>query len=284
MPDDHLEHVNGSDGSDGPAGPHLGDALSALVDGELSPAEEADARRHLDDCPDCSDELAATQATADLVRGLPAVDPRFGFYERLLRPSFGSGSTDRRRVRVALSVASAAAVVALVVGLASNLSGTEVTPAVDDMVEVHEAGFVPSTGFAAMAPDEMADLDAPAELDGGFRREAVYERAGDDTVAAAYRSDTDTVTVFEQDGALDDEALGDDMEAMDAHAWAMDVGDGLHAVVVERDGIVYTVVGDASMAVLMVVGGDLPDGTEPSLLERARAAGTEVVWTFGLGS
>ncbi|MBL8776470.1 MAG: zf-HC2 domain-containing protein [Acidimicrobiales bacterium] len=278
MPDARPEHL------DGPDGPHLGDALSALVDGELSPAEEAEARRHLDGCAECTDELAATQATADLVRGLPAVDPRFGFYERMLRPSFGSGSTDRRRVRIALSVASAAAVVALVVGLASNLSGTEVTPAVDDMVEIHEAGFVPSTGFAAMAPEEMGGLDAPAQLEGGFQREAVYQRDGDDTVAAAYRSDTDTVTVFEQDGDLDDDALDDHMEPMDAHAWAMEAGDGMHAVVVERAGVVYTVVGDASMAVLLVVGGDLPDGPAPSLLERARGAGAEVVWTFGLGS
>lgn len=283
MPDDRSGPLGLPDG-DGTGGSHLGDLLSALVDGELTPAEEAEARRHLDGCAECTEELVATQATADLVRGLPAVDPRFGFYERMLRPSFGSGATDRRRVRIALSVASAAAVVALVVGLASNLSGTEVTPAVDDMVEVHEAGFVPSTGFAAMAPDEMAELDAPAELDGGFRREAVYEQLGDDTLAVAYRSPTDTVTVFEQDGALDDDALDEDMEAMDAHAWAMDAGDGMHAVVVEREGIVYTVVGDASMAVLLVVGDDLPDGPEPSLIERARDAGTEVVWTFGLGT
>ena len=277
MPDDRLAHL------DGPDGPHLGDALSALVDGELSPAEEAEARRHLDECADCADELAATQATADLVRGLPAVDPRFGFYERLLRPSFGSGSSDRRRVRIALSVASAAAVVALVVGLVSNLSGTEVTPAVDDMVEVHEAGFLPATGFAAMPADELDDLEAPSVLDGGFRREEVYERPGDHLLAAAYRSGTDTLTVFEQDGALDAEALDPQMEAMDAHAWAMEAGDGLHAVVFERDGVVYTVVGDASMAVLLVVGEDLPDGPDPSLLQRARDAGTEVVWTFGLG-
>lgn len=282
MPDDRLDHLDGPEG-DGADGPHLGDVLSALVDGELTSAEEAEARRHIDLCPECTDELAATRTTADLVRNLPAVDPRFGFFERLLRPSFGSGSSDRRRVRVAVSVASAAAVVALVVGLAANLSGTEVTPAVDDMVEVHEAGFVPSTGFAAMAPGEMAELDAPAELEGGFRREAAYERPGDDTLAAAYRSATDTVTVFEQDGALDADTLGDDMEAMDADAWAMDVGDGLHAVVFERDGVVYTVVSDASMAVLLVAGSDLPDGPEPSLLERAREAGTEVVWTFGLG-
>ena len=265
---------------DAPQGAHLGDALSALVDGELDGAEETVAHRHLDACERCRAELAATRATADLVRGLPAVDPRFGFYERLLRPSFG---TDRRRVRVGLAVASAAAVVALVVGLAANLSGTEVSPAVDDMVEVHEAGFLPATGFAAMPSDELDDLEAPPELDGGFRREGVYERPGDHLLAAAYRSGNDTLTVFEQDGALDTGALDPQMEAMDAHAWAMEAGDGLHAVVFERDGVVYTVVGDTSMTVLLVVGEDLPDGPDPSLLQRARDAGTEVVWTFGLG-
>ena len=38
-----------------------------------------------------------------------------------------------------------------------------------------------------------------------------------------------------------------------------------------------------AMAVLMVVGDALPDAPAPSLLERARDAGAEVVWTFGLG-
>lgn len=273
------EHV----GDEGPSDDvHLGDVLSALVDGELTPDEEAAARAHLEGCAACRDELDATQATADLVRGLPAVDPRFGFYERMLRPGFGG--VDRRRMRTGVAIASMAAAVALVIGLVANLGADEVTPAVDDMVEVHQAGFLPSTGFDPVAPDEMAALDVPVELDGGFERQAAYERPGDDTVAAAYRSGSDTVTVFEQDGALDADALAPGMEAMDAHAWAMEAAGGLHALVLERDGVVYTVVGDASMAVLMVMGGDLPDGPEPSLLQRARDAGTEVVWTFGLGS
>lgn len=275
MPE-HVGDVGPSD--DG----HLGDVLSALVDGELTPDEETAARAHLEGCAACRDELDATRATADLVRGLPAVDPRFGFYERMLRPGFGG--VDRRRMRTGVAVASMAAAVALVVGLVANLGADEVTPAVDDMVEVHQAGFLPSTGFDPVAPDEMAGLDVPVELDGGFERQAAYERPGDDTVAAAYRSGSDTVTVFEQDGALDTDSLAPDMEAMDAHAWAMEAADGLHAVVLERDGVVYTVVGEASMAVLMVVGGDLPDGADPSLLQRARDAGTEVVWTFGFGS
>ncbi|HMQ28956.1 MAG TPA: zf-HC2 domain-containing protein [Acidimicrobiales bacterium] len=98
------------------SGDHLGDLLSALVDGELTTHEEAAAREHLDGCADCRDELAATEATAALVRGLPAVDPRFGFYERMLRgrrfapdrrgqrkpgrrPRAGHGARGRRRTR-----------------------------------------------------------------------------------------------------------------------------------------------------------------------------------------
>ncbi|MCB1015604.1 MAG: zf-HC2 domain-containing protein [Acidimicrobiales bacterium] len=261
--------------------PHLGDLLSALVDGELTGDEEVAARRHLEGCGDCRDELAATDATARLVRGLPEVDPRFGFYERLTRPGFGV--PDRRAVRVGLAVATAAAVVALVVGLASNLSGTEVSPVLDDMVEVHEAGFLPSTGFASMPDDEMIDLDVPSVLEGGFERMGAYERASDHVVAAAYRSGDETVTVFEQLGALDDDRLDPHLEAMEPGGWAMDAGDGLRAVVLERRGVVYTIVGNASMAVLMVVGDALPDAPAPSLLERARDAGAEVVWTFGLG-
>lgn len=265
---------------------HLGDALSALVDRELDGDELVAARRHLDDCADCRDELAATEAVALTVRGLPPVDPRFGFYERLVRPG-GFATANRGRLKVGMAVATAAAVVALVVGLAGDLSGSQVAPAVDDLVEVHQAGFVPATEFEAMPADKVATMDMamPAELDGGFEREAVYQGEGD-VMAIAYRSRDDSVSVFEQVGRLDTGALHDSMDEMDDmadDAWGMDL-DGVHALVVDRDGLVYTLVSDAPVTVLVAMIGDLPGGPSPSLVQRARDAGAEVVWTFGLGS
>ena len=37
--------------------PHLGDLLSAYLDGELAPGEEEGVRDHLDTCADCRREL-----------------------------------------------------------------------------------------------------------------------------------------------------------------------------------------------------------------------------------
>lgn len=257
---------------------HLGDLISALVDGELTPEEKTAARTHLDGCADCRDELTATEATAALVRGLPPVDPRFGFYERMLRGR--RFAPDRRAQRVGLAVATVAAALALFVAVGADLAGTQVAPAVDDMVEVHEAGFVPSTGFETMGADEGAADRLPAEIAGGFELDAVFAR--DDVVAVAYRAGADTVTVFEQDGELEPDDLEPAMDPMDDDAWAMD-HHGMHVVVVDRGRAVYTVVGDPPMPVLMTVVGDLPTPPAPSLLQRARDAGTEVVWAFGLG-
>ncbi|MDP9072421.1 MAG: zf-HC2 domain-containing protein, partial [Actinomycetota bacterium] len=58
-----------------PPAEHLGDLLSALADAQLLPAEAAAARAHLGSCPECRRELAATEQTRALVRGLPLVDP-----------------------------------------------------------------------------------------------------------------------------------------------------------------------------------------------------------------
>jgi anti-sigma factor RsiW len=66
------------------AGGHLGDVLSALLDGELLPAHEDAARAHLAVCPDCSRELTAVGQARTWVRALPPVEPPFGFYERML--------------------------------------------------------------------------------------------------------------------------------------------------------------------------------------------------------
>lgn len=261
---------------------HLGDALSALVDGELAAGEQAAARRHLDGCPECRDELAATEAMALMVRGLPSVDAPFGFYERLVRGR-GFAAADRRPLRVGLAVATAAAAVALAVGVAGDLGGTQVSPQIDDMVDVHQAGFVPRNGFEAVPAEDMGAVDVPREMDGGFEREAVYQRASDDMVAIAYRSGPATVSVFEQAGELDAGSLDAAMDDMGHDAWAMEV-DGLHAVVADRGRIVYTVVGDAPIAAMMALVRRLPDGPPPSLVQRARDASTEVVWTFGLGN
>ena len=120
---------------------HLGDTLSALLDGELSGPQQETARAHLATCPECSEELAAVGQARSWVRGLPQVDPPFGFYERMLldrplpRPApFGVSPGLRRRAGLAALGAAAAAVTVLGVG---SPAARPVNPTMTQLVEAH---------------------------------------------------------------------------------------------------------------------------------------------------
>lgn len=124
---------------------HLGDALSALLDGELPAVHEQAARAHLTGCPDCAQELNEVGQARSWVRGLPAVDPPFGFYERILldrSPAaagpFGRRATLRRRAGLAAAAAAAAAAVT-VLGVGSP-GARPISPAVPQLLEAHAAG------------------------------------------------------------------------------------------------------------------------------------------------
>jgi len=110
---------------------HLGDELSALLDGELSPAEELRVRRHVTDCPQCDAELRALGAVRSYVRELPPVDAPFGFFERML------GRRGRRRQAVGTVAAGSAAAVA--VALMTTPRPQPVSPPVADLVQTHAA-------------------------------------------------------------------------------------------------------------------------------------------------
>jgi anti-sigma factor RsiW len=121
-------------------GPHLGDALSALLDGELAVAAADQAQAHLAACPVCADEFVAVSQARTWVRALPPVEPPFGFYERMLldrrQPAFASRTTLRRRAGLAALGAAAAAVTVLGVG---SPAAQPVSPAVPRLVEAHAA-------------------------------------------------------------------------------------------------------------------------------------------------
>jgi anti-sigma factor RsiW len=53
--------------------------LSALVDGELSPAHSAAVRRHIAACPLCRRRFDALQDGDALIRGMPALEPSAAF-------------------------------------------------------------------------------------------------------------------------------------------------------------------------------------------------------------
>ena len=122
---------------------HLGDLVSAVIDGELTAIEAAGAQAHLDECATCRAELRATAQARAFVRALPEIDPPFGVVERGLRQA--------RRPRPFAWAASAAAAAA-VVGLFA-VSGTErVEPPVGQFVEVHATSSVNGDPLSNLGP------------------------------------------------------------------------------------------------------------------------------------
>lgn len=118
---------NEMSGAIGGAG-HAGDALSALLDGRLDAADERVVRAHLAGCPACAAELRDVELARSWLRALPAVDPPFGFYERLL-------GSRRRRWGAASLAAAAAASVAFVSVLPAREA--PVKPAVASLIRTH---------------------------------------------------------------------------------------------------------------------------------------------------
>ena len=134
---------------------HLGDLLSALVDGELDAADEAQARAHLAGCAWCQAELTWITEGRDAVRGLPAVEPPFGFYERMhlrRRPGWWQRG-------VGAVAAGGVAAVLLVNVLAPKPESVE--PKVTDLVQTHAAS-------ASVAGDPLSNL-VPAGVPVSFR-------------------------------------------------------------------------------------------------------------------
>ena len=158
-----ASHTNGGSHMNGG---HLGDTLSALLDGELVPSQAAAARAHLAVCPHCTQELAVVGQARTWVRALPPVEPPFGLYERMLldRPpslvgaAFGDRATLRRRAGMAAAGAAAAAVTVLGVG---SPSPRPVRPAVPRLVEAHATS-------ASVGADLLSKL-APVGVPVSFR-------------------------------------------------------------------------------------------------------------------
>jgi anti-sigma factor RsiW len=144
-------------------GEHLGDLLSALLDGELDGPIAAAAQAHLGTCAICTVELDDVRLARTWVRELPALEPPAGFFERVLEDSEGSPSPRRRGswwAAIGALAASAAAAVALV-GLASPREPS-VTPPVARLVEAHATR-------ASVGDDPLSHL-APIGIPVSFRR------------------------------------------------------------------------------------------------------------------
>ncbi len=127
---------------------HPGDLLSALLDGELMPGEEAEVQVHLIGCVACRQELEAATKARLWVRALPPVEPPFGLYQRLLQPY----RPRHRRVAMA-AIGVAAAVAALFVSVTPPQQ-EPVNPQVASLIAAHATS-------ASVGSDPLTNL-APA--------------------------------------------------------------------------------------------------------------------------
>lgn len=215
-------------------------------------------------------------AVRRLLRGLPEVAPPEGFFDDLIR-------SRRRRARaIALAGLGAAGMVgAIVVAQATGIYG-DVDPVMGDLAERHEEVMtVPASAIRGEMPaDEVpAPYQAPEQVGELQRGMAVWHT--DDIVQLVYAADGHYVSVFEQVGDLDPDALAIELtpagvEGVDAW-WAED-----GALVVRRSDVVYVIVGDLDPADVQAVVVDLPDARPMGLSRRIGDAMDDLVNAFGL--
>lgn len=132
-------------------GGHLGDQLSAYLDGELVTAEVPVVSTHLATCTDCRRELAELDRSRTAVRALPGVEPPEFLAPR--REDHADELSRRRRLsrRTAVTVAAGVAAIVLMFTLIPIGSATD-EPAAVSIVELgdrHDARA--STGLTPVA-------------------------------------------------------------------------------------------------------------------------------------
>ncbi len=126
-------------------GEHLGEQISAYLDGELATTEMPAVSAHLDTCTDCRRELAELDKSRTAVRALPGLEPpAFLEVRRAVKVDH------KRGLRTAVAVASGVAAVTLAFTLGPFSSEPEPTAvSITDLQSRHTAiASVPSTGTA----------------------------------------------------------------------------------------------------------------------------------------
>lgn len=197
-----------------PADGHAGDLVSARLDGELDAATAAWVDRHLASCEACADVAGAVRVAREWMRSAPAVDasPVVSSVIARRRRAIGNGLVF---VGLALSVLG-------LLAITSSVTHPRVVPDVDEFVAAHERSSHDESGEMRAVDDVPSIYATPIVLGATptpLERRAVYD--GADLTVAVYEDDADRVTVYQQPGRLDWDALppGERTEVAGRPAW-----------------------------------------------------------------
>lgn len=258
-------------GGIGPDG-HPDEALSAHVDGELDPVTEAWVVEHLAGCPGCRRSAQDLAEARSLLRGLPEVDATpviEGFLAR-----------HRRAVRIGAGFVVVAGLVLAAIGATT---ATEHPRLVPDLAVLTAGHVEQSHGeMAGMQRQERSSYEAPPGLIGSavaLSRKEVWD--GTDLAAVVYRDGAVDVSVYQQPGRLDWDALPPGEVALvgDGEVW---LGPGTPVVAVtQRGDMVVTVVSADRPAVLTAVAG-MPEWRRGATWDRVHDACQRLVRVFAL--
>ena len=244
---------------------HLGADVAAFVDGQLSEPDMDAARHHLDECERCRTAVQQQAALKNRMRGVPEPELPPGLFACLSQLPGASITQEslwsrlRRstpaRVGVAILGASlAVVVVAYSLGGVRETVGDRVTPAADkytaDFVSPTTAQAASAHGPGSMSEATMSRLNAAGwpcheTLAGDMHRVGAVLQQHGQVISLTYANSSHRLDLFEQNGALDADALHgfDKRTISNAKVW---VRDGIPAVVTwDHDGVVYTIVTDA---------------------------------------
>jgi anti-sigma factor RsiW len=130
---------------------HLGDRLSAYLDGELVTMEYRRVTRHLVDCSDCRMELQELDRARIAIRSLPGVDT--GLTDQI--PVIPTRKKRRRYVAGGIGAAAAAA---LILGITMT-GGNQATFTLEDLSTRHVARASAEPAFAILPA--MVEVSAP---------------------------------------------------------------------------------------------------------------------------
>ena len=274
-------------------GEHLDDVLSAYLDDEVSPAERVEVEAHLATCAECRADLDAEREIRQVLRDLPAVDPPFGFYERILRdgPASGQAPVRKRRIRFGLANIAATAAAWLLILAVANLNNRDgsVDPTTAGYLSAH-ASLVPGLGTpsASESPEAKAKAkaayDVPDRLAGTYELTEVIDEGSSPQLV--YSDGQRTVSMFLRPGRLNTDALPSDAQRVQVNgslAWEVPTSSGA-VVFLQRPGVVVIIVGaqpDEAASDVAQSDGLHADDSE-SLLDHVSDAGEGLLETFGL--